>query len=1539
MAKRRKLNKRVVVLLLVVGGTFVCGLGVWGGVKLYGYFFGERDPWVFARQAEQKQQESSDRPGQQPPGRNGDRPAGDRDFAAEHDLLSKAIGVASKTEHPDTYQFYYRRAGLLLDWIRSPEMTETERQDKWRRAIEDLRNAMRYNPKFVEAQRRLTSIYWDICMTMSAIGNPSRAPRWEQYIAEADKLAELAPTDFDVYAHRAYARARMAQNLKDKATIDLAVTDFRKAIELKKDDHNLWIQLSRFLHEMQQMDEVEKVFTDGMKANPNSAEIRAEYATFLQNQNRLDDARLKLREAIDLQPNSTVGNLALARLCMRERNWDGAQTALDAAKAINKTDVNVYLLMIDLLQYRRETDRTKIVAICREGLDALGKALAGAPNELTLDRLRLERAREEIHQRLANTLLDMAEGSKGEDRTRLADEARACLDKLPAPRGGETAIRLKIQGRLALLENKGPEALELLRKANEVFQNADPQTSGMVAALYLLQGFPGKALEVLDKCLEARGVRSAALWLMKARVILQYSRDYTEAARCVRRALDEEPGNIDAQRLQKALSSILARDEYIPSYVETTAEIIKIYLELADGFLNDSRGDKALRILRDLYRRVPDNSAVISRLYGLYFNAGQTDSAMALLKLVIAKNPDNKRLKNEMALLSETDPNRQFIKRMELLDADEEYTPFQKAMEKALWSLRAGRNADYVKYLKQAVEIDPKSSMAVERLFTMVLGLNDQPLAEYCCKVSADNDLDRLGGRMYAARLAFLRRQWPKVKALIDEILQLRPDSKQARTMLAEYYMNADKDVQDLGKAEDILKDLLSKDHAYIPAMILMAKIKEARGELREFREWILRLHDLAPNYSYVRDKYMEIVGDLGNPQDAIRRREAKYRQDPKDLQNCLHLIDLYYRTGNADEERLAKWIFETLSDKEFAAGVMADYHIRRGQVSEAQKVLGDMVQNSKNKFRAFLIYGDRAERFSPDLAEKAYLKAIELTPKNAQGNPSDDTGYRQLAELQAGQLRWTEAADNMAKALEIRPENMDVRRLTIQYRVNARQYIAAAAELERILSDNRDDAEALTLKAQMLLKQRSASRGQQDLSEPRELLDRAISLNPNIPGPYLLRAHVLLKAQDPVMAKKDLQAVRSKTSVPDVLMQVAAAYRGRWLKEYDQAEAIYLSIKAERKDYELAYIELIDLYLEQRKWDRLESLLAEGRQTFPKNAGMRVAEARMWLRRGDPAKRMAALEEAFRLAPRAPIVMETYMQALLDSEQYATVMKAAEPHLEYPILGPWVRASRAVAAVKLNDAAQAEELYKSAIRDIMRQQLEGVALRLEQGYGLDAAIAKVSQWCQDRPNDWRLTFTLGLLHRKAGEKNREASVKAIPILQKARDLTGDPKEKAQVSGIMGIVQYNLKNYDEARNAYLAVLAAEPTDYRTLNNLAYLLANDMNQPDQAMPYVKRALDLVGDEPDVLDTYGWTLAKSKDYKEAERVLVQAAQIREPSEVLRYHLGYVYEQAGNLMEADRYYRQGFELMKGKESDPLYAMLKEAVQRVQNSLRSGP
>jgi tetratricopeptide (TPR) repeat protein len=99
---------------------------------------------------------------------------------------------------------------------------------------------------------------------------------------------------------------------------------------------------------------------------------------------------------------------------------------------------------------------------------------------------------------------------------------------------------------------------------------------------------------------------------------------------------------------------------------------------------------------------------------------------------------------------------------------------------------------------------------------------------------------------------------------------------------------------------------------------------------------------------------------------------------------------------------------------------------------------------------------------------------------------------------------------------------------------------------------------------------------------------------------------------------------------------------------------------------------------------------------------------------------------------------------------------------------------------------------------------------------------------------------------------------------------------------------------------YRKALEADPNNIMALNNLAYHLANDAKQYDEALKIAQHAKEISADNPVVDDTIGWAFYQKGLYQNAVAQFREAVS-KEPTARRKYHLAMAYFEAGEQQQA--------------------------------------
>ncbi|NPV47389.1 MAG: tetratricopeptide repeat protein [Armatimonadetes bacterium] len=124
---------------------------------------------------------------------------------------------------------------------------------------------------------------------------------------------------------------------------------------------------------------------------------------------------------------------------------------------------------------------------------------------------------------------------------------------------------------------------------------------------------------------------------------------------------------------------------------------------------------------------------------------------------------------------------------------------------------------------------------------------------------------------------------------------------------------------------------------------------------------------------------------------------------------------------------------------------------------------------------------------------------------------------------------------------------------------------------------------------------------------------------------------------------------------------------------------------------------------------------------------------------------------------------------------------------------------------------------------------------------------------------------------------------------------------------VAGTELYMAGRLDEAVAQFREALVIDPDHALCANNLALVLADEQLDTASAVAWARRAVQAVPDDPKLIETLGWALARDGQYEQALRIL-KGLQKRWPEVgAIHYHLGWTLVQAGQRTQGMRLLRQ--------------------------------
>ena len=117
----------------------------------------------------------------------------------------------------------------------------------------------------------------------------------------------------------------------------------------------------------------------------------------------------------------------------------------------------------------------------------------------------------------------------------------------------------------------------------------------------------------------------------------------------------------------------------------------------------------------------------------------------------------------------------------------------------------------------------------------------------------------------------------------------------------------------------------------------------------------------------------------------------------------------------------------------------------------------------------------------------------------------------------------------------------------------------------------------------------------------------------------------------------------------------------------------------------------------------------------------------------------------------------------------------------------------------------------------------------------------------------------------------------------------------------MGMAYEKQSRVSDAEKAYLTAISLDGRQAIAYNNLAWLAIGQNQKKEQALHWAKRAVELVPEAPQFLDTLGWVHRWRGELTLASSVLKKASLLKPELPEVFYHLGVVCADASNGKDA--------------------------------------
>lgn len=587
--------------------------------------------------------------------------------------------------------------------------------------------------------------------------------------------------------------------------------------------------------------------------------------------------------------------------------------------------------------------------------------------------------------------------------------------------------------------------------------------------------------------------------------------------------------------------------------------------------------------------------------------------------------------------------------------------------------------------------------------------------------------------------------------------------------------------------------------------------------------------------------------------------------------------------------------VYQNLPEKRFARHlVKARLYTDENNLTAAQLEY-EAAYNSTGKFTPYASLEVLRLMNLKALQDKDLPGALENSRMFVKEHPENKTGRLILAELafQAGELET--AFESVDSVLAADPGYFPARLLLTRVRTLQGRLDLAEEQLRYLYRKHPDSLNALIPLAENLLKQGK-------VEESRRFLAEVMADNPASGQARLLLVDCYLAEQKPDSAHAVLEAWQK--GAPPESARPLAIRRGRYhafAGRFGEAEAILAQYREPKEENAAVLAELAVIKAAQGQYDSALRIYAELGETLP---ALRPASQRMsvmlHLKAQNPARALETsklLQLGTKSLDQLPYTLAAYQS--LGQDNKAADLIAKQPDSLQPalreLLSQWPPDKAFIGQWALTEYFrqnnQGHWAFKAG-QDLYRQwpgyplALNLLTSQLVSGHQYLAASRLLEG--EKKPSRTQ-RMALLKLYTLSGQQEKAVSLSAN-LLEEDPGLRG-------LNLLIADHAMRKGNKAKAIAHYGKELDLDSGDLASLNNLAWEYGIVQGDFERARPYLEKLRARKIQDPRILDTMGWILAKNGSAPEGRKLIREALNLVPDHPVFLFHMGWILDRTGD------------------------------------------
>jgi tetratricopeptide (TPR) repeat protein len=629
-----------------------------------------------------------------------------------------------------------------------------------------------------------------------------------------------------------------------------------------------------------------------------------------------------------------------------------------------------------------------------------------------------------------------------------------------------------------------------------------------------------------------------------------------------------------------------------------------------------------------------------------------------------------------------------------------------------------------------------------------------------------------------------------------------------------------------------------------------------------EARIRLFKAADLLPKDPQVYYELAEIFVALQRFDKAVEYYNETINKDPAHKNARLHLAALYLagRSFEQAENHIVKLTELYPNDDEIIVAQAGLESSARKNYTKSKELLRNVLARNPDQVSALVGMA------SISMAEENMKEAEEFLLRAAKIDPKNVSIQTVLADIFARQGRVDEAQEMIEKIVKENPTKSDFRYGLAEFLLRRGLTDKASVEYEEILKRDPKNVEARERLYDIYL----AYRRTDDAKKLAEDLKKA---DPDGPGSeYFMGRNAELNGKTEealVLYQKARPGLPTFSPIHRRLgfIMIAKGDVTAGLQHLNEA------IAANPVDVE-ARLALAQNALYNRKFSEASEHVDQILRVYPKQLGANIIRADVALIEGNSDRARGVYQFLIDTFPNAPTGY--FKMALLEEREknYEKAIELLKKTLSFDmgVLAPVQQLvdvvtkqyglARTISELKalLEDSQNSKPEYKLALGSVtMNDTLDPDRLAKARKYFTESV--------EERPDLLGAYFALAVIDQQEG--NTEAAIANY------RTLVAKNPKHVPSHMLLGITLERTGKFKEAVEAYKHLLKLQPRFGPACNNLAWILAENLNSElDYALELAQTAKQIMPNEAAVTDTLGWVHYKKGSYKAAEAFLKEA-----------------------------------------------------------------